>query len=150
MTFHHQKHEQNMPQENVLRIKDLFKKFREGDFKQEDMIILAGDGGSLPSELMKEVDKIDLFDCYQYKDGIDTDSLSYKFNNILQMFRVNFAVEIRVQAEVVKIQEQAYSDQEFASLLQRCGFDKETYANTQMFEPDFDFSAVLGELNLLS
>ena len=42
---------------------------------------------------------------HMHKDGIDTDSLSYKFNNILQMFRVQFAVEIRVQAEVLKIQE---------------------------------------------
>lgn len=114
MTFHYQKNQHSLPKESVDRVSHLFKQFREGDFKPEDTIHLAGDGGSLPPELMAEVDKIDTLDCYEYKDGIDTDSLSYKFNNILQMFRVQFAVEIRVQAEVLKIQEQAFPEPEFA------------------------------------
>lgn len=89
-------------------------------------------------------------DCYEYKDGIDTDSLSFTFSNILQMFRVDFAVEIKVQAALVKIQEQAYTETEFRTLLQASGFDRAKYMSTDLFEPAFNFSSILGELNLLS
>lgn len=57
----------------------------------------------MPSEIGQEVKKIDQMDVYVYQDGIETESLSYKFNNILQMFRVDLAVEIKVQTEIVRI-----------------------------------------------
>lgn len=66
------------------------------------------------------------------------------------MFRVDFAVEIKVQAALVKIQEQAYTETEFRALLQGSGFDRSKYMSADLFEPDFDFRAILGELNLLS
>ena len=105
MTFYYQQNAAVMPAESVQRVKDLFQKFRDGNFPPEDTIILAGDSSSVPAELTKETARVDQMDCYEYKDGIDTDSLSFTFSNILQMFRVDFAVEIKVQAALVKIQE---------------------------------------------
>lgn len=55
MTFYYQNNQQQFSKEAVERCLTLFKKFREGDFKQDDMIHLAGDGGSLPAELNEEV-----------------------------------------------------------------------------------------------
>ena len=64
-----------------------------------------------------EIDKIDKLDCFAYKEGIDTDSLSYKFNNILQMFKVNYATEIKVHSVIIKIENRAKDESEFIQLV---------------------------------
>jgi len=96
VAFFYKQNSEKFQKQEVEDHFDLFKQFREGAFEKQDTIILHGNESSLPVELVQEVEKIDQIDVYKYYEGIDTESLSYKFNNILQMFRIQFAVEIKV------------------------------------------------------
>ena len=104
----------------------------------------------MPNELNEEIDKIDKLNCFEYKEGIDTDSLSYKFNNILQMFKVNYATEIKVHSVIIKIENRPLNESEFIHLIQKDGFDKSAYVNNYLFDAKFDFSSILGQPNLLA
>lgn len=109
-----------------------------------------GDSSCLPHELNQDLDKIEKLDCFVYKEGIDTDSLSYKYNNILQMFKVNYSTEIKVHSIVIKIESRALDEQQFIQLVQKDGFDQSKYVNNYLFDPKFDFNSILGQANLLS
>jgi hypothetical protein len=149
MSFFYQKNEGKLPNESIQRVKELFEKFRNESFRREDLIQLDGDPNSCPADLMQKVNKIDSLDCFIYKDGIDTEGLSYTYNNILHQFRYNFAVEIKVQAELVQMQGEAHSEANFAALLKKSGYDPQKYMTADLFEPIFDFNNVLGEALLI-
>ena len=141
-----------MPRDLVQRFKELFIKCREGRYGPDDTINLIGDLSSLPEELIQELDKIDKLDCFTYKEGIDTDSLSYKFNNILQMFKVNYSTEIKVHSVIIKIESRAMDESQFIQMVQRDGgfADQQKYVNNNMlFDARFNFNSILGQANLM-
>ena len=112
--------------------------------------MLDGETSSLPADLIKSLDSIDTLDCFAYKEGIDTEGLSYTFNNILQMFKVNYDVEIRVHSIIIKIEEKALDESQFLNLINKDGFDQSSLMKNNLFDPDFDFNSILGQINLLS
>ena len=98
----------------------------------------------MPSELKQQIDKIDKLDCFVYKEGIDTDSLSYTFNNILQMFKVNYATEIKVHSVIIKIEMRAFDEAQFIQLVSKDGFDQSKCVNDCLFDAKYDFNSILG------
>ena len=51
-------------------------------------------------ELQKDFNKIDSTDCNEFVDGIDTESVSYKFLNSLNQIRYDFQGQISIQKEL--------------------------------------------------
>ena len=84
----------NIENEEASFVLDLFQKFRQNSFAENEKIFITGNLNDLPDQIKKEFNKVDEADVQEYCDGIDTESVSYKFHNSLSGFRVGNQKEI--------------------------------------------------------
>lgn len=61
----------------------LLQNFRKNQLSDNDLIHIQEDYNSLPREIHEQFKRIDAIDCYQFEDGIDTESCAYKYYNAL-------------------------------------------------------------------
>ena len=78
-----------------------------------------------------------------YQDGIDTESVSYKFYNSLSAFRVGNQKEIQIHDVITKRAEPS-NDAQFITLLKSHGLDFSKYEKKPMFEKGFDENSLYG------
>lgn len=76
------------------RVVNLFQKFRTNAFTSDEKILLDASVGEVPPVVQEQMDKVDALDIYEYKDGVDPESASYKFFNSLNEFRIQNRLEI--------------------------------------------------------
>jgi len=51
--------------------------------------------------LQSSLEKIDMLDLNKHSEGIDTESVSYKYCNSLAQFKTDFNSEIKIQNDIV-------------------------------------------------
>lgn len=68
---------------------DMLQKLKRGQFLESETIHFDP---NLPEEISSQFEKVDSLNCMEFVDGIDTESLSYKYYNSLNQFRVNYNV----------------------------------------------------------
>ena len=89
----HKQKEQAEPaasQDEIQRYLQMFQKFRKGQFPPNDLLQM--ETMRTPRLILENYAKIEAQDHYQFLDGIDADSFSYKYFNSLHQFRVEYAV----------------------------------------------------------
>lgn len=70
--------------ENYNRLK---KMFRDKKMREQDLFVFQKQEVYCPKEVTEQFKKIDAIDPFEFKDGIDTESISYIYLNAFNQFR---------------------------------------------------------------
>lgn len=108
------------------------------DFKIQDQMIVDLTMKNLYPDLQAEFDKIDAVDGNEFVDGIDTDSISYKFYNSLNQIRYDYQNQISLQKDLTN--SGPFKESKFISYWEKYQIQMPTL----MFEQGFNVDSVVG------
>lgn len=84
----------------IKNIIELYNKFKSNKLELSDQLVLNYPDTQLSTDLQKNLNTIEMLDLNKHVDGIDTDSISYKYCNSLNQFKIDFSVEIKIQNDI--------------------------------------------------
>lgn len=97
--WYNKQKESEKPAVDRLEIKniiELYNKFKSNKLEVSDQLVLNYPDTQLNTDLQKNINTINMLDLNKHVDGIDTDSISYKYCNSLNQFKIDFGVEIKI------------------------------------------------------
>jgi len=85
-----------------------------------------------------------MLDLNKHVDGIDTDSISYKYCNSLNQFKIDFSVEIKIQNDIAgKTRMMSLND--MLKMMQAYGLQNSKSFHNDLDDKDFKVQNILGE-----
>ena len=128
----------------IKNIIELYNKFKSNKLETNDQLILNYPETQLNTDLQKNINTIDMLDLNKHVDGIDTDSISYKYCNSLNQLKIDFSVEIKIQNDIAgKTRMMSLND--MLKMMQAYGLQNSKSFHNDLDDKEFKVQNILGE-----
>lgn len=92
----------DVDEKEIVLMGHLYAKFKSATIDQNDKMQVSGEEKHLPEEVQTAMKKVDYLDVFEFHDGVDPDSPSFKFKNSMQAFRIENRVEVQILDTLTK------------------------------------------------
>ena len=128
----------------IKNIIELYNTFKSNKLETNDQLILNYPETQLNTDLQKNINTIDMLDLNKHVDGIDTDSISYKYCNSLNQLKIDFSVEIKIQNDIAgKTRMMSLND--MLKMMQAYGLQNSKSFHNDLDDKEFKVQNILGE-----